>query len=62
MSYDLMPKQTVMSASYEAIGEYQRLVENAVNQIFFFCQIWSMNQLNIQLNYLENKKVENRPF
>ena len=24
-----------MSASYEAIGEYQRLVENAVNQIFF---------------------------
>ena len=51
-----------MSASYEAIGEYQRLVENAVNQIFFYCQIWSMNQLNIQLNYLENKKVENRPF
>ena len=51
-----------MSASYEAIGEYQRLVENAVNQIFFYCQIWIMNQLNIQLNYLENKKVENRPF
>ena len=24
-----------MSASYEAIGEYERLVENAINQIFF---------------------------